>query len=188
MNIASSTTLNSRELWNRWRNGCDTSFAQLFDRHYEELYTYALRFADETEVAEDCLQEVFITLWHARARLQDVRSVGAYLRASIRYKICAVMQQNARREGRLELLPPSPPCDSPEELLIRQERHAYQEQCIQQLLCQLPKRQREVVYLRYFDDFSVQEIAQQLSINYQSVMNHLHRAMTRLREAHHTTV
>jgi DNA-directed RNA polymerase specialized sigma24 family protein len=49
-------------------------------------------------------------------------------------------------------------------------------------LNELPARQREVVYLRYFQDLGIEEIAQVLSVNYQSVLNALSRAMKNLKK------
>jgi RNA polymerase sigma factor (sigma-70 family) len=45
----------------------------------------------------------------------------------------------------------------------------------------LSRRQREVIYLRYYDDLTYEEISQVMGLNYQSVMNHLHKALKALR-------
>ncbi len=46
----------------------------------------------------------------------------------------------------------------------------------------LPERLREIIYLRYYQDLSIGEIAEALSLNYQSVANSLQRAYRSLRE------
>jgi RNA polymerase sigma factor (sigma-70 family) len=48
-------------------------------------------------------------------------------------------------------------------------------------LRRLPRRQQEVVVLRYIGDHSEEEVARTLGISVGTVKTHLHRAMPRLR-------
>ena len=47
----------------------------------------------------------------------------------------------------------------------------------------LSSRQREIVYLKFYENLEYQEIADLLTLNYQSVVNHVHRAIVKLRKA-----
>ena len=53
---------------------------------------------------------------------------------------------------------------------------------VKEAINQLPVRQQEALYLRYFEGMDVDHIAQIMHINRQSVSNHLHKALTYLRE------
>ncbi len=46
----------------------------------------------------------------------------------------------------------------------------------------LPVRQRQAIALRFYDDYSVDQIAETLGISAGSVKTHLHRGLARLRE------
>ena len=46
----------------------------------------------------------------------------------------------------------------------------------------LSPRQRELIYLRYYNDLSPQEIADMLEISYRAVVNTLYKAMVKLRK------
>ena len=52
------------------------------------------------------------------------------------------------------------------------------------LLClnKLPKRQKEVVYLKYYSGLKTKEISETMKINYQSVVNALHKALKNLKK------
>ena len=53
---------------------------------------------------------------------------------------------------------------------------------IREMLSQLPERQIEVITLRYFEDFSVEEIADIMGINEKSVRNLIYKAITSFRQ------
>ena len=50
------------------------------------------------------------------------------------------------------------------------------------LLNKLPKRQKEAIYLKYYSGLKATEIAEIMDINYQSVVNILHKAIKNLKE------
>jgi len=50
------------------------------------------------------------------------------------------------------------------------------------LLNKLPKRQKEAIYLKYYSGLKATEISEVMNINYQSVVNILHKALKNLKE------
>lgn len=72
---------------------------------------------------------------------------------------------------------------SPEEIVVRNEETLKLQNKISELLNGLPKRQKEVIYLHYFEDMDYTQIAAIMGINYQSVLNLTQKAMHKLRSA-----
>ncbi len=70
---------------------------------------------------------------------------------------------------------------SREELLINNEAKIEQKDKLQQALNQLTDQQKEVIFLRFYNGMSYKEIEEILSINRQSVRNHVYRGMETLR-------
>jgi RNA polymerase sigma factor (sigma-70 family) len=68
-----------------------------------------------------------------------------------------------------------------EDVLMENETYQEQVERLQNAISQLPKRQQEVVQLRYNQNFSLEEIADLMQISNQSVRNLLHRSITELR-------
>ena len=54
---------------------------------------------------------------------------------------------------------------------------------VQKALAELSNRQREIIFLKFFNNLDYEEIADLLDINYQSVVNHVHRAIQKLRKS-----
>ncbi len=70
-----------------------------------------------------------------------------------------------------------------ESKMIEVETTELQHQKLQQILSGLSKRQREVVYLKFYQEMDYQQIATMMSINYQSVRNLVHSAIKDLQTA-----
>ena len=68
-----------------------------------------------------------------------------------------------------------------EDLIIKEESNTQNKAIVLKLLNELPPRQREIIYLKYYHNLSIQEIADVFSISYQVVANHLYRALKKLR-------
>ena len=70
----------------------------------------------------------------------------------------------------------------PESLIIASENHQIKLDLLQSAINRLPERQKEAVYLRYYNNLSGQEIAEIMNINHQSVRSTLAKALNNLRE------
>ena len=69
-----------------------------------------------------------------------------------------------------------------EELMTNQETERFKHKNISKLLNKLPKRQKEAIYLKYYSGLKAKEISEIMGINYQSVVNTLHKAIKNLKE------
>lgn len=170
--------------WQRFRQGDQEALSSLFLSHYDKLYRYGLRLYADEDVVKDCIQELFLKLWHRRQSLADVREVTPYLYKSLRRCLVDALRQgparfrlfNSHDEARLEV------SFSHEEFLISQQIDADQRQQLTTALNALTKRQREAIHLRYFEGFEPGQIAQIMDLNEQSVYNLLHRSIRVLRD------
>ncbi|MGA0555683.1 RNA polymerase sigma factor [Larkinella sp. VNQ87] len=169
-------------LWRLFREGEKKALGQLVERYYRALKHYGLKFMVDEAVVEDCIQELFLQLWENRLHINETESVKHYLIKALRHHIL----QYLRLQKRL----PFEELDwdtslmnelDSETLLIRQESLASMTQAIQAQLAALPVREREALYLRYYENLSIHEIAEVMHINRQSVSNFLQKALTKLR-------
>lgn len=70
---------------------------------------------------------------------------------------------------------------SPESELIELEMFYENESKLKSLLTSLPKRQQAVIFLKFYEGLSIEEIAEIMDMNRQSVSNLLHRAILNLK-------
>lgn len=173
-----------KRLWGLFLEGDLSAWEEIFNLYYDDLYGYGLKLSKRPELTKDCIHELFVVLWDRREHLADVKSIKAYLLASLRR---SVLKKITRRRKYFEddtdpLENASEIQFSPEVLLIKDEVKADMMEALYKALDDLPSRQKEVLYLKYFNGMTYDEIEDILSIKYQSIKNHIYRAISNLRD------
>ena len=175
-------TFQDQALWRSFREGEKKALGQLVERYYRVLKHYGLKFRVDEAVVEDAIQELFLQLWQNRLQINETESVKHYLLKALRHHIL----QSVRLQKRLAFEELDWDTSIPEEvdsetLLIHQESFASLTKAIQAQLASLPAREREALYLRYYENLSIPEIAETMHVNRQSVSNFLQKALSKLR-------
>ena len=143
---------------------------QLYRAQREDLVRLAGLLLDEPGACEEVVQDAFVALHLHRGGVAPDR-VPAYLRSSVLNAARSRLRRRrvAERLGRLR--PGSPP--TPEDEAVLGDRRA----AVVAAVRHLPRRQQEVVVLRYWLDLSEAEIASTLGISAGSVKTHASRAL-----------
>lgn len=181
--ILHTETQDDSILWSNIKKGDEKAFSILFKKHYSQLVRYGNSFLPFPEKVQDCVQDVFTDIWIYRHKLNDAVVVKAYLLSCVRKRI-------SRSQERDRVFRLSTSVDSIKFLfdfsiehhLIADEITADKVKRLNQLINDLPSRQKEALYLRYNQELTVDQIANMLDINYQSANNLLHRALLCLRK------
>ena len=166
-------------LWESFRNGDKEAFASLFREHYTVLFRFGSKFTPDSELLEDCIQELFIELWQAKSRT-PVLSVKAYLLKSLKYKLL----KSFRKKGKLLTLYHNGDAVfewSHEDFLIEKHDTDRKKQQVLTALGRLSSRQKEIVYLKYYQNLSYEEVSEIMNINYQAARNLLYQAIKSLK-------
>lgn len=174
-------------LWDCFRDGDEAAYTELATRYYRTLLHYGLRFTPNVQIAEDTLQDLLIHLWLHRENLNDTPSVKFYLLKSFRHRIIKTLKPLSEELELTDHFENHIMEFSSEEAIIQKENEAGLKHQINELMTQLPVRQREVVYLKFFQGLKSQEIGNLLAIKPQSVSNILQRALSNLKEMWPTT-
>jgi RNA polymerase sigma factor (sigma-70 family) len=172
-------------LWQQLQKGSELALGKLISRYFNPLLNYGHKFVRDEAFVKDCVQEVFIEIWNRRDRITTPDSVRAYLLSSVRKRVLreGYRQQIVRDDQPHDLENDGTLIDfSPEWTVIEQESLAETTQRIAEALAKLPKRQREVIYLRYYQNLERDEIAGIMNVNPQSVSNLLQAAYASIRE------
>jgi RNA polymerase sigma-70 factor, ECF subfamily len=173
-----------RELMGRLAGGDREALAPLVSRHYQRLYRIALSYLRNADDALDAVQETFVKACEKAGTWREVSEVAPWLtRIAINESIDRYRRARRRldreealdegdHDSRLtgEELPPD------RRLLGRElgER-------IGAALDGLPTTQRAVFVLRHYEEMSLEEIAESLTLSLGTVKSSLHRALRRLR-------
>lgn len=174
-------------LWSAFKTGEEDAFSRLFFAYYARLYQYGIRIATDEDLVKDVLQDLFLYLFESRDRLTaEPGNVTAYLTAAFRRRLLRDMQGRQTELDHREQKALTEAYGFEfgiDDMLIRDEATLLNQQVVQQLLEELPPRQREIIYLRFYLELSLPEIADTLSISYQVVANHLYRALKKLQRS-----
>lgn len=171
-------------LWQSYRDGDKLALGKLAERYYRRLKHYGLKFSISEFEVDDCIQELFLRLWQNRSQINPTISVRHYLLKALRHHIVQhVRQQKHTAVDDLDW-DNSVLFDetiNPESLLIQKESLSTLVSTLKAQLEALPPREREAIYLRYYENLSIPEIAEVMNVNRQSVSNFLQKALHKLR-------
>jgi RNA polymerase sigma factor (sigma-70 family) len=171
-------------LWRRFLAGDTEAFGLLMSSHYRALYQYGTKFSRDKEFVKDCIQDLFLGLWEKRQNLNKDAVVKPYLLASLR-RLMHRQVVSRTWVGEEQLGEPDGAFDiefSVEQIYIEKEGTLVRTRQLQQLLDELPKRQKEVVYLKYFLEMDRIQIAEVMEVTPQTVSNLLQIAIKQLKK------
>jgi RNA polymerase sigma-70 factor (sigma-E family) len=146
----------------------------LFEYHAVRLIRMAVLLLGDQSSAEDVVQDAFLGLYRGAGRLRDPANAVAYLRASVLNGCRSVLRSRKRAWS---LIPAhDPPVWSAESAAMAGEDRRE----VLRAVTRLPRRQREVLVLRYYVNLTDQEIAADLGVTRGTVASTASRALAAL--------
>lgn len=174
---------NDQQLWRALKAGDKKALAAIYQQEVDALFKYGCQITADQALVEDSIQDLFIELWKNCATLGDTDAIRQYLLVALRRKIIRHLKQGENRTARhLKVVDVNAQTAAADEVLLEAEETATQQQTVGKALSLLSERQREILYLRYFEEMDYQHIATVLGINYQSVRNTASAGMKALRQ------
>jgi RNA polymerase sigma factor (sigma-70 family) len=170
-------------LWVLFRAGDKAAFERIIKAHYQILYNYGTRFCRDDELIKDTLQDLFSSLWENRLGISNTLSVKNYLLKSLRRNLFrgitrakqTVQLNDLRFDAGFNMVLPV------DTNVILQERLTELSFKVREVLEKLSPRQQEIIYLRFYMDANLDEIAEIMDLNRQSVYNLLHESLKRFK-------
>jgi RNA polymerase sigma-70 factor, ECF subfamily len=162
----------------RVARGDRTAFAELYRRLQRPLYGYLMKLVREREMVEDVLNETMMEVWRQAARYEGRASVNTWVFSIAHHR--AVSRLRKRRETPLDEEAAAAIEDEapqPEERAITGDTN----RLIATLMEQLSFEHREILHLAYYQEFSVQEIAEALDLPANTVKTRMFYARQRLK-------
>ncbi len=157
------------------RKGDQDAFTQIVETYQNPVYNLCYRMLGTPQAAEDAAQESFWRAYKNLHRYDMKRSFATWL-LSITAHYC-IDQQRRKRLPTMDLneiieFAAKDPAPSPESTLVQGE---FSDK-VQDQLAQLSENDRAVLILRYWHEYSEDEICRALSISKSAVKSRLHRA------------
>jgi len=171
-----STTEQQRIL--QFQQGNPAVFESLFKDHYGPLCGFAGKFVEDSQVAEELVQELFVQLWEKKETFTFSGTFKSYLYASIRNSALNHLKHLKVRKGYqnyMEARETQPTASDPLDL-------AELESHIQNAVKALPDRCREVFLYSRKEGLKYAEIAERMGISVKTVEAQMGKALKMLRE------
>lgn len=167
--------------WQQSLNNDTAAFGNIHAVLFDGLYNYALKLLNDEDLANDAIQDLFIKIWNKRSSIGSIQKLKPFFYTVLRRQVLNQLRDLKLKKLKISILAQPDIEFSQEEILIKQEDAAGIKEKITSLLNALPARQRELLYLYYFENMSLTQIAEVMGINHQSAMNLKQRALQKMR-------
>lgn len=169
---------NDKLIIRKIRDGNHQVFENIFHKHYDSLVRFANRFLLDVKASEDVVQAVFIYLWENSASIDLKKSIQSYLYQAVKNS-CLNQLRSLKLKDKHELLYLEAVLNANDNSLLDNSEIITE---IKKALSKLPPQTYQVFYKKYFQELSVKEIAQELSISPNTVKVQLHKGRISVRE------
>lgn len=158
----------------------------LYNLYVNDLFTYGTYLGFEREVVKDAIHDVFEKISSKRKILENVSNVKFYLFRSLKNRLYDIQKNKKNQIGldgiAAEEVKPFQINVSIEDHFIEQEEKREIEKDIEEMLNSLTDKQREIIYLKYVQEYDYKQISELLDINIHSCRKLVSKAITNLRE------
>jgi len=161
------------------QQGDERAFSKIYDHCSRPLYRKILRLVNDDDVAQEILQELFLSFWFKRDSINP-ESIWPYLYEAAKRLVYKHYRKVAYNNRLLEhlMITTTPHVTNAEDLMIDKETHDLLTQAIEQL----PPQRKQVFKLCKFEGKSYQEVAELLGISTSTISNQIVAANKSVKE------
>lgn len=171
------------EQWNNFKKGNSQSFEYLYKLYATGLYNYGSKFSKDKELIKECIQELFVNMWTTRSNLGNPEHIKNYIYKSFRHIIFKKDIQFNKNESYEEtenytfevVL-------NIEESMIDFEKQQQISQQLKNAVSKLTARQKEAIFLKFYEQLSYEEIAEIMGISVKASYKIMARSLEYLRK------
>ncbi|GGM94655.1 DNA-directed RNA polymerase sigma-70 factor [Dyadobacter beijingensis] len=181
----------AQKLWTEYQSGDMYALAHIMQGYYSDLFHWGVRLHGEREFVKDCIQDMFVNLWKMQQSAAangagpagGVANVRSYLLVSLKTRILRELSKKHVTHQSMLSDEYSFSVEFSSDLrLIDEEHEIYQVRKLECVLNSLSERQKELIYLRFYQSLSFEQIAEVMNLSRQSVYNLLQKSLGSLRK------
>mgnify|MGYP001050996718 FL=1 len=189
-NLSNNSMFTQDESYIKWKlflEGDDQAYSWIYTHYIQVLYNYGLQITPDSEIVKDCIQDVFVKIYKAKKKLTVPQNPKVYLMIALKNNIYNTFnQERLQKNYAFSLYQTEEQLTVKNEFIDQEARHEEMNN-IKRMMKILTPRQREVIYYRFIEELSYDDICQIMGLNYQSAYNLLQRSLKKIREAYGVT-
>lgn len=169
----------------------DTSnIKSLYVKYIDQLYAYALNLGFDEQTAMDAIHDLFYKLCVNNVFLEKIANVRFYLFKALKNKLVDMRRtkrdyldiSSSQGEEMFEQKLFRLKVTVEDQLIQKEDREEIRRK-VEKVLDKLTNRQREIIYLRYIQEYDYKEIAELMDISVEACRNLTSKALGKLRES-----
>ena len=175
--------VSEEQIWESFRGGDEGAFKALYEAYFDVLYDFGRKFTPDVDDISTAIQDLFVKLWNNRTRLSSTTSVRNYLFTAYRRRLVRLIQK--RNGAVIPAFSLEPDVAGyrwvEEETVFSREDRAELRNMLARMIDSLSPHEREIVYLKFYENFTYEEIAVIMDIGVKSTYKLLYKALDKLR-------
>lgn len=163
--------------------GESSAFELIYKNNFHSLFQYGMRILEDEDAVGDCVHNLFVKIWENRNNLSPALNPRFYLMSSLRNIIFNYNEQRSRFDKKA--IDDTNYFDlkfTLESDLIRKEEVNEKSAQLATAMNQLTPRQKEIIYLKYFEELDYNDIAEMMDLSVKGAYKLSARALEALRE------
>ena len=177
--IGPDTNNTDQQQWLLLQKSSTISLSWFYQQYGRMLHNYGYRLVPDKELVKDTVQDLFVQIWDNSAKLPTVTSPKAYLIVALRR---ALIRRITKQRQFSDAIPDEDSELSVEDQLIATQTDDSITESLARFINQLPPRQREIIFLKYYSSLSTEEIVEVMGLTSPSVYKLLYKALNNLRQ------
>lgn len=170
---------NEKEIYLKIKNGDQKAFKKFFDAHHSDLFRYLRQRGVAIEAAEDLIQNAFVYIWENRAKIEEYKSLRAYLFRIAYTRMLNLFRDNEKYDREQEVPELSSSGFEADQNLHQSELH----NTIEKAISSMPEKRQHVFRLCFLEEFTYKDAAETLQVSVKTIENHMGLALKDLRES-----
>ena len=169
-------------LWRRFIEGDEEAYAFIYKQYVSSLYSYGVCFSTNKQLVEDCIHDLFVKIHQNRKNLKETNNIKLYLMVALKRQLFNALRKEVDYDSISEAAPVFSIEYTVEDRMIEKEQDISKSEKIREMLKTLNPHQKEIIYYRFEEGLSYEEIAILMDMKAQSAQNIVQRSLKKLRE------
>ena len=175
---------NEHVIWERIKNGEQDALQELYKQYHQVLFNYGRKLTKDIPLIEDAIQDTFISLWKYRRTTSVPVSVRLYMLRTMRNQLLQFFKMRQPEAWSDEEVNFSFEIGFDQKLIEAADQKAITER-INSAVLKLTPRQREIIYYRFYENLSFEQIAVIMDMQVRATYKLSARAILALKETMH---